>query len=169
MKKSKQAPVKNEEIFEVVYKKALNFLSFKERTLSELDEAIGKYLFRVSIPRNEKENLKKEVLEELGKELIVDDASYVKDYILECVQAGRQVSKNQISQFLYRKGIPREDITEGIEKYYTPEVEEDMILSLCEKKMTSTADRSKMLRYLLSKGFTPSIVYAVVDTKFKRY
>jgi SOS response regulatory protein OraA/RecX len=174
MKKLKQDPRKNEEVFETVYKKALNFLSYKERTVSELDEALDKYLFRVVISETDKEALKKKVLEELeelGEALIVDDASYVKDYISEIIQSGKQVSKAQISQFLYKKGVPREDIIDGLEKYYTPELEEDMILSLCSKKMRSgdTTEKSKLTRYLLSKGFTPSIVYTVVDTKFKRY
>jgi SOS response regulatory protein OraA/RecX len=160
----------NEEIFEKIYSKVLNFLSYKERTQQELEAAMDKYLYKIPISNSEKAELKSKIFTELGPELAVSDESYAKTYITDVIQTGRLISKKQISNFLYRKGILREVIEDTLEIYYTNEDELRIVQALCDKRTKNLGlqEKAKMINYLISKGFSPSAVYPVVDTKFKR-
>jgi regulatory protein len=161
-----------DDFYEKALGKVLNFLSYSARSEREVSDRIEKVFSSREVPENEKSKIKADIIEQLRSLNLINDRMYAENYIKGRVRAGKPISQRKIYEYLYKKGISKETIEE-VSSYYTYELEHTFVLELAEKKLKTLKDKEaftrkkKLTAYLLGKGFSPQIVYAVVDTKFK--
>lgn len=172
MKQKTQLP--SSDILEVVRSKLLNFLSYRDRTVWELRQAISKYLLKYDISADDEASLAEELFEWLEELDFVDDYAFAKNYFLAKTSSSRPTSRVAMASFLRKCGISREIIDKVFADYSDKYDEPILIAEILDKKwrFMDTSDfykaRQKLVKYLLGKGFSSSSIYSVIDTKFKK-
>lgn len=162
------------EIFDKVLGKVLNFLSYRDRTEYELATALDKYLHKEKVTDEEKVELKKSVLGRVKEMGLVDDEEFAEEYVQNRIKSAKPPGKKLLQAFMYKKGISQDIIKSVLDRYYSKEIERASALVIAEKKFVSlkagsnSEKKSKLISYLLGRGFSSDAVYAAVDTKFKR-
>ena len=147
--------------------KILRFLSYKPRTVSEIEVASRKYLKKYDFELCEIESLISEAILPLQKAGYLDDVDYAYSYILEQQQRDSPRGPSYISRFLGRKGISRELIKQSLEKNFPIEKEELCIHKLISKR--ENIPQPKLINYLLRRGFNKGLVCHLVDTTYKNH
>ncbi len=160
-------------LFFKVLDKTINFLSYKSRSVKEVSDRIDVYLKKVkSLSQDEAASLKERVLTEFTNLRLLDDLAFAKTYIKERVNSPKPSSKRAIANFLYKKGIPKAIMEEALQEL-SPESELASVNKMADKKLRSLVKYDKretkrrLAAYLIGKGYSPGIVFTVVDTKFK--
>lgn len=160
-------------LFFKILDKTINFLSYKSRSTKEVSDRIDVYLRKVkNLSQSDAATLKDRVLEEFSNLKLLDDLVFAKAYIKEKNNSPKPASKRAISNFLYKKGIPKDIMAEALEDI-NPESELLSVNKIADKKLRSLGKydlkeaKRRLATYLIGKGYSPSIVFAVVDTKFK--
>jgi regulatory protein len=162
----------NEDLYLKVFEKILNFISYSPRTEKEVKDRINRFFGKKDISPQEKDIIIEKVMAELRDLRLLDDLLYAKDYVQGRIRSEKPVSKRKLAEFLYKKGVSRE-IIDQVTVEYSDELEYSAAEKLADKKLRSIKDtdpfviKRKLTGYLLSKGFSPQIVYIVVDTKTK--
>lgn len=132
-----------------------NYLSYEVRT--KLKEKLKKYYAEELF---DEELINREIEETIQKGIknhLIDDESYLNEYIKNKFNLGWGISK--IKQKLWIKGVPSEVINE-----YLVNIDvdfENKCLEICEKKLKSLdkitdkyKKKQKLIQYSLSKGFS---------------
>jgi SOS response regulatory protein OraA/RecX len=159
-----------QEIKDKVLNKVLSFIAYSPRTVREVNDRLAVYLSKEDITPEEKEKCTVDVLEQIDGLSLLDDAKYASDYVNGRIRSGKSVSSMEIKKFLYSKGVDPSDIELAL-AVYTQDVETANIEELVDKKINSlkkyppSVAKRKLVTYLLTKGYAPDRVYAVVDTK----
>jgi len=168
----KKKSLNKSEYYDKVYGKILNFLSYRDRSESEIKKALAKYSQKVPLAFGAV--IQEEILEDLAERGFIGDSEFAQSYIRDVISSTNPVGKRYISDFLAKKGVSKDVIETALASEYSEELEQEALSRCLEKKMPllRTQDvwsaRKKLANYLLRRGFSPSLVYAAVDTKFKR-
>lgn len=129
---------------------ALYYLSFKQRTISEIIKYLKQHDIQDSyIPK---------IIENLKKENWVNDLQYVKTYLAQNLNTGDK-GVSVLKQKLIQKGIPPQLIEQELANLDFSQLAEKVAQKLLKKyhqKYPIKALRDKMIQNMLSKGFSYS-------------
>ena len=161
MNKMKEENSQNQQIRSDLKSSVIHFLSYKPRTSFEIRSFAQRYLKKINFPVEEQGSLIEDILFSLKEFRYIDDLDYAQSYILEQQQRPSPRGPKYVYQFLSRKGIPQDIIRVSLETHFPEEKERLCIEKILAKRKGSP---DKMIQYLLRKGFTFGLVYALVDT-----
>lgn len=163
----KQMPIKLDDLKEIIaednYMKAKNIaLKYIERTFKTEKEMHNKL-----INKGYDEKTIKRVISFLKEYNFLDDRKYADMYIKS---KQKNAGKNKIKFDLIKKGI-NQSVIESVTENLTSDCEEDSARVLAEKKYKVIIKREedsrkvyeKLLRFLISKGFTWELSKSVID------
>lgn len=140
-------------------KKALDIISYSEKTKSEI-------LFRLQKNNFSKESIEK-VISFLDEYDFLNDENYAKNYINDKINFSRQ-SKRKTRYDLLKKGIDNNIIDKYLNEI-SYDIEYDNCLYIAKKKAKSDfslKNKQKVYRYLYYKGFEYDIINEVLSEIF---
>lgn len=150
-------------LLELLYSRALNFLSYRDRSIKEISDRIDTYIRKLAPHNEEAKALKGEILRRLGELGLLDDEKFARSYIEQKCGSKNPLSNKAIRQRLFRLGIPKE-----VFEKYLDRNEAQKIKKLIDKKLkTSGKTRESLYRFLAAKGFSPDEIKDAFDTYFK--
>lgn len=111
------------------------------------------------------------VIEESAKMNLLDDEKFAKNYIEELINRGQ--GRDKIISSLQKRGISKDMIDENSQKLDDFDAEEKRAEELMNKKLKLLAYKKveprklkeKLIRHLISKGFSSDIVFEIVDKR----
>ncbi len=140
---------------------ALNFISFKPRTKSQIIQKLEKEKFSQKIIDNVIS-----FLEDFG---YLDDFKYAKDYVNYAIHSKKQ-SKRKIQNDLFSKGIGKDIIEQVLKEVDTDESEFENALILAKKRMKilSQSNKKKNIlqnigQFLFRKGFDWDTISRILE------
>ena len=146
LSQQKVQDLKQTDLTEGAYQRALNYLSYRSRSEQEIRRNLTKH----QIP----EDTIIEVLDKLRQSSLVDDRAFAKNWIDNRVQF-KPRGKRALSMELYQKGIPREIVDEELQ-----ELDENVLALQCARKKAQKFQQmdfenfqKKMSGYLNRRGF----------------
>ncbi len=152
-----------------LYSKISDFVSYTFRTEKEVRGKVSFYLRKITFPPDvDVPRVVDEIINKFKVSRDIDDDDYTRRYVEGLLLSPKTKSSREASMFLYKKGIP-ESISSKYLDRLGGELEEKSLSVLVEKKARSIkslrdpAARSKLIRYLIAKGFNPDRVRAEVD------
>lgn len=161
-----------EEIFDLLYLKMLNFLSFRQRSDREVQDRLRKYLSRSHLPLRERDAIGDRVvlrLEESGYLSDSNDLKFSQSYVLGLSNSGKSLNQKKIHQFLFKKGVDTDVVERALE-----DVSKDQFLNSAlkdaEKKLRQLGGldlfqkKMKLKDFLYRKGYDGETISSVVDT-----
>lgn len=163
----------NEELFNKILMKTLDFISYTIRTQREIEDRLSDYLYKEIKVAKIREDFKQRILKKIEDMDLIDDATYVSSYIqsksLSKVPPGRQ----KIVVFLLKKGIDKGLIDKYLEAY-SYDVELSGAKISAEKKIGKLKEQdsyklqNKLWKFLAGRGYSSDVIRAAVDsvTKF---
>ena len=146
---------------DVLYQKASHYCSYQERTEKEVQEKL--YTWGVT-----KKSVIACIIQALKADRFLDEERYVVAFIRSKF-LGKQWGKIKIRTMLTKKGLDQSLIQKG----FLMITDADYLQSLrhiAERKKqlldgaTQIQKQQKLIRYLLQKGYEPSLVHQVVQT-----
>lgn len=143
------------ELYTRVLNSCLAFITFKDRTIAEVNQKISKLLKSTLADGAEtlKERLTKEILEYLTDHSFLDDYRYAETYILQKSDSNAPYSKLELAQFLYKKGVAKQTVSNALEAVYTTDLERSIVQSIVLKKLNKKDFRAQKA-YLFRRGFS---------------
>lgn len=155
------------EIYEKLLSLTLSFIAHKSRSEHEVSGKIDKLLVKSEewYPHlfetvDTASSLKEDILEMLSKMNVINDKDYAKTFVMQKIKARKSVSRLEISNFLFKKGISKE-ISDNALLAYTQDIERKNIKKELIKR--SSKSREKLIKYLLGRGFKSSLVFELVN------
>lgn len=150
-------PLKEPESIEHGYNYALFLLNLSMRTVAEMQEKMTKRGYAHSVVT--------EVLTRLQEEHLLNDENYA-EVMIESMKRYKYYGSFMIKKKLLEKKLPKEIILDKLEQMLSTEDEQEIALryiekecsSLAEAKQLPQADKQKLMRRLLSRGFSASLV-----------
>jgi regulatory protein len=175
-----------EDLFQRGKNKALRFLSFRPRSIYELENKLREYFFKIfTTEKKNKESLLKvflgrinqnfstktieKIIKWLKKEKLADDFAFAQWWIEQRKQF-KSASKRQIFWELKKKGIDSLLINEAFSSLEFSELENAKKLIRKKKnlgKFTNPEAKEKLWRWLLAKGFPPAVIKQAIDEEVK--
>lgn len=140
--------------YEILYLKAINYISYQMRTISEVKKHLRK--------DTKKDSLINQIIEELKAHKYLNDRHFVTEYIAEKMEYDT-VGPKYIKDKLVSKGIHFDLIHEGLLQY-TEDVEYDKINQLLDKELRYKIKKTYQKAYLslkqklIQKGFHLNVV-----------
>lgn len=139
------------------YKAAKNYaikrLSIKSQPSTEMDKALKERL----VP----ENIREKIIEEFTNLGYINDEEWIEGFIR--VQMIKKIGPKAIQQKLQAKGISSESISHLLEKYTSPQTQQEQIQQLLNTRyksrdLTDYKQKQKVIASLLRKGFDYEVV-----------
>lgn len=158
-----------EEIFEKVYFKILNFISYNLRSEKEVSDRLTKYLSKYRISSSEKDNLSAKLTSKLEESGYLNDSNFAFSYVKSVSDSKKPVSKRKITHFLMKKGISKDIISDAINTL-PEEFSRNNAMKDAEKKLRLLGNidgfskKRKLYDYLFRKGYDSGTISSVVDT-----
>ncbi|AOT68217.1 regulatory protein RecX [Geosporobacter ferrireducens] len=152
------------EEFQEAYGKALNYLSYRSRTESEMT--------RYLIGKEYSEEVIRKVIERLIELNYLNDYEYARRYI-EITGENKALSSDMIKIHLKQKGIPSEVIKDALNALEVDELEH--CIRLLKKKvkeneyLSDNQQRIKLKSYLFRKGFRMEVIHKAIDLLHKEF
>lgn len=155
-----------------VYFKVLNFLSFSNRSESEILGKIQTYISKTHLTSKEKEILKDRVITNLKSDGYLtesNDEDYASSYIQGLKNSGKSFNKIRVLKFLLKKGISKDITDESLSEIEDEDIYES-VLKEAEKKIkyikgeNNFQKKQKLTTFLLRKGYPYETVSSVIDT-----
>lgn len=162
------------ELFEKIYPKVLDFVAYQPRTIKEVLDKIYKLGIKWKLSSETTSMLQIRIITELKQVHLLDDRDYAQTYISQKL-SGKPVSSQKLKTFLFKKGVAAEIINETLQGL-SSEFEFDAAFAEAEKKLKifQTAKnvkrfapfqlRQKIYAYLAGKGYPSDICSRVVDS-----
>jgi regulatory protein len=163
---------KKQDAYLKVYLKVLNFLSYRRRTVKEVNDRIDKYLKKIVLPSREKSVIREKVISTLKNDGYIkesNDEDFAKFYISSLESSGKSFNKIKIFQFLQKRGISKEVIESSLSEIDPGLIYENVLFD-AKKKLRNLKEenkylkKKKLLNYLSRKGYPFDMVSSVVDT-----
>ncbi|MBU0535090.1 RecX family transcriptional regulator [Patescibacteria group bacterium] len=160
---------KLEEIFEKVYFKILNFISYNLRSEKEVADRLTKYLSKYRISSSEKNNLSAKLTSKLEEGGYLNDLNFAFTYIKSVSDSKKPVSKRKITHFLMKKGISRDMLSDALDSL-PADFSLNNAVKDAEKKLRLLGNidefskKRKLYDYLFRKGYDSGTISSVVDT-----
>ncbi|MFZ2663778.1 MAG: RecX family transcriptional regulator [Patescibacteria group bacterium] len=160
---------KLDEIYEKVYFKMLNFISYRIRSEKEVSDRLDKYLLKYNYLKDDVDKIRSDVLSKLEDAGYLNDSEFASCYIRSLLSSKKPVSNMKIFQFLLKKGIPKDIINNALSN-----LPDDFLLQNAirdgEKKIRTIKDsdgyvaRRKLSDYLYRKGYPSEVVHSAIDS-----
>ena len=152
-----------------VYSKIFNFVAGVPRTSKEIKDRLNRYVSKLEVNTEDREELIKEILEMLKDDNTVDDVRYAHDFVINSQLSTKPRSISKIRQFLYKKGVAEEIIDKELSQISTEFEEQNAQKDLDKlvrrfQKLDGFALKNKLTTNLFRKGYSADVVYNVVDT-----
>ena len=160
---------KFQEIFEKVYFKVLNFISYNLRSEKEISDRLSKYLSKYRINSSEKNKLALRVTSKLEESGYLNDSTFSFSYIKSVSDSRKPISKRKIIHFLMKRGVSKNIISDAINTL-PQEFSHDNAIKEAEKKLRLLGNidefskKRKLYDYLFRKGYDSEVISSVVDT-----
>ncbi len=154
--------IENEKILKIAWGKALNFLSYRARSIREMEIYLSQ--------KNFDDTVIKEVIPKLIKFDLLDDRQFAKEWLEYSVRRGR--GSLRIKYELEEKGVDKEIIKEVLEENINFNSEYQTSYSVVEKYLPYQYDRNdlhlkrKTAQYLKRRGFPGDIINIVLKNYF---
>lgn len=161
-----------DENFEKIYNKVLNFLSYRERSRKEVKDRLSEYLYKSGVAKKLSTEFEEKIMNKVDGIGLLDDSKFVKTVIQDTKESRIPKGRRKIQQFLFQRGVDRELISEHLSAYSFDDelkgalVEIEKKIRLLKGKKDYKA-RQKMWQFLARKGYSPDVVNAAVDSKFE--
>jgi len=161
-----------DENYEKIYNKVLNFLSYRVRSTYEVKTRLREYLYKSGVDKKLGAVFEEKILETLEKLELLDDEKFVSDYIENARHLKSPPGQQKIREFLMKKGVDRNIIDDGL-SLYSGEIERSGAEKALDKKLKNFKGpldykaKQKIYQFLLRKGYSSDIVSTVVDSKFE--
>ena len=157
----------SEEIFVDLQNYILKYLSYKPRTEYEVKQKSLNFLRPFEeVSAEEKENLISEAIKRLQEIGYIDDLDYAVSYIEEQKKKSKPKGPHYVTQFLRKKGVPKQICEKALNFHYSFEDEKNLIQKNIEKY--NSDDPAKIIHYLRQRGFNYNTICTFVDRKLKR-
>jgi len=135
--------------------RAYRLLHYRNRAIKELKDRLLRIGFDPA--------LVEEVIDEMVGENTLDDENFAETFIADYTKI-RTKGNIFIRHELTRKGVAGEVVEKLLRKRDEKRIAADyMIKKLSHLDISNPKDRQKVLRRLLMRGFTPAVVYEVID------
>lgn len=139
-------------------RKALDYLSLRNRTIIELQRLLKKKDFS--------EHIISEIINSLVSSGYIDDYKYAVDYI-STRRRKKVIGDSLLKSELFRRGVPSKSIDRAIRKSDDTSVEFDTIYNESLKKLARIEHKknkpAKIALFLRQRGFDSSIIRKVID------
>jgi regulatory protein len=163
---------KLDEIYEKVYFKMLNFISYRIRSEKEITDRLEKYLSKYHYLKDEVEDIRSNTLSKLEESGYLDDSEFASFYIRSLISSKKPVSKIKIFQFLLKKGISKDNINNAIEELPSDfllqnairDGEKKLRISKSMSKSDKYVLRRKLSDYLYRKGYPSDVIHSAIDS-----
>jgi regulatory protein len=156
LSQQKVEALKDRDLTESAYQRALNFLSYRIRSTQEIRQNLSKH--------EVEESVIDEVLERLHQASLVDDRAFARQWI-ENRNEFKPRGKRALSSELYQKGIPAEIISEAL-----LDLDEEVLAWKCARKkytqynnLDKESFQKKLYGFLNRRGFPYPICQTVVS------
>ena len=142
---------------EKAWNKALNFLSFRARTLYEMRSYLKKHDYE---PYSEK------IINRLQECGYLDDKQFAKSWIKDRLQS-KSLGKARLKEELFKKGISKEIIEEQLEELYDDAQDFERALTIAQKRLPQlksldfSAARRRLSQYIIRHGFPSQVAWRV--------
>lgn len=153
----------NEKIFKSAWGKALNFLSYRARSIKEMEQYLRQ--------KNFDDTVIKEVITKLQNFDLLDDRQFAKEWLEHSVKRGR--GSLRIKYELEEKGVDKEIIKEVLsENNFNSNNEYQTACRVVEKYLLNRHDKNdlhlkyKTAQYLKRRGFPGNIINVVLKNYF---
>jgi len=160
-KKKEEESSPNQQTRSDLKSRTIHFISYKPRTSFEVESFALRYLEKISFPVERRAPLIEDLLFFLRDLRYINDLDYAQSYILEQQQLSIPRGPKYIYQFLSKKGIPSDVIESALETHFPEDTERFCIEKILTKRKYPP---SKLIQYLLRRGFSVDLVYTLVDT-----
>jgi len=148
-----------------LFRKALNYISIRPRTESELSVY---FLKQRSLRENSnRDDIIETLLNKLKNQKYINDGKFCEWLIenrINCSLKSRAEIKNELQQ----KGVASEVIANQLSKFYTEEDEQEVFGKIFEKKFgmeitTDKKDKLKIYNYFQRRGFNYQIIKSKIN------
>lgn len=161
----------DKETYLKVLERAISFIAYKPRSQKEVSDRLDKYFDTLYVEDSLRSSLRTEILNELVEIKLLDDYQFARTYVLDRTSSRKAPSKQTISTFLYKKGVSRDAIDAALADI-SKDYEATSLDTVIEKKMKilrkydAKTAKTKLIQYLLGKGYSLGSIYGAIDTKF---
>lgn len=159
--------IKQAEFNAFVYQRALNYLSFRPRSVKEMTDYLTK-LELEDAPNQIPEEIIQRTLDKLKQQNYLDDKLFASSYIRTKATINLSGPRNLRFE-LEQKGVHPYDIEDGLIEYPIS-LQEDNIIHLANKfiaskkhRMSSNQLTQKLVQHLIRKGYDRDIFYPVIE------
>ena len=162
------------ENYEKIYNKTLNFLSYRIRTRKEVADRLKEYLYKSGIDTSLTGDFEAKILSALEKLNLLDDSEFAKNYVEISSALKTPPGRRKMQEFMMKKGVNR-DLIQAALNEYSSEAEQKGAQRLLEKKLKSLKGardyqtKQKVWKFLAGRGYSPNVIEAVVDSNFEVY
>lgn len=142
-----------------IRERALRILAYRKRSVEELKTRLMKIGFDKDLVR--------EIIEEFVRDSVLNDDDFTEAFIADYTNL-KPKGNIFISRELAKKGISKEAIQNALRMRDEDQIVKDFLQKkLSHFNLKNPKDRQKILRRLLSRGFTPRLVYGLLDSHEK--
>ncbi|MDP3888694.1 MAG: RecX family transcriptional regulator [bacterium] len=151
--------------FQKVYNRVINFLSYRPRSVKEIEDWCKK--------KEVGEEVKKQILPKLTKLGYLNDEEFAKWWI-EQRMTFRPLGSKMIAFELRNKGVANETIAKLLNCYIAKDQEKELATKVIEKKLKALKGlsnlelRQKLSAHLARRGFSWEIIKEAVDDYLKK-
>lgn len=158
-----------DEIYEKVYFKMLNFISYRIRSEKEITDRLEKYLSKYHWSENDIESIRSNTLSKLEDSGYLNDSEFTSTYVRSLMLSRKPVSKMKIFQFLLKKGISKDIINNAMSNLPSDFLLQNAIRD-GEKKIKTFKNldkyvaKRKLSDYLYRKGYPSDVIHSAIDS-----
>lgn len=158
---------------------ALSYISNTMRTENEVRKKLQKYFKNAkkyyNLKPEEYLSIENEIITGFKSQKLIDDSLYAQEFLKSNAKKTNPVGHYLIQKKLLQKGISRNVIEDAInwDLVQNPYTQNELAEKVFNKKFGTYAkfsnieQKSKITKYLMSRGFSTDVVYAVVDSNMK--
>jgi regulatory protein len=163
-----------DENYEKIYNKILNFLSYRIRTRKEVIDRLKEYLYKGGIDTALTGEFEAKILDSLERLKLLDDNEFASNYVEISASLKTPPGRRKMKEFMMKRGV-NYDLIEDALNEYSSEAEQKGAQKLMEKKMKSLKGekdykaKQKIWKFLAGRGYSPNVIEAVVDSNFEVY
>lgn len=142
-----------------IRERALRILAYRKRSVEELKTRLMKIGFD--------KDLVSEIIEGFVRDSVLNDDDFTEAFVADYTTL-KPKGNIFISRELAKKGISQQAIQNALRMRDENQIVKDFLQKkLAHFNLKNPKDRQKVLRRLLSRGFTPRVVYGLLDSHEK--
>jgi len=140
-------------------KRAFRFLRYRSRSVAEMRERLLRLGYEPEIVSD--------VIDELITEGTLNDRRFIQEFVSDYTNL-KPKGNYFIIRELKKKGIAEDEIKEALNSRDEQKIVEDLLKTkMKDLDLKNPKERAKIIRRLLSRGFTPEVVYEVLNEQME--